>query len=68
MLDFWDQVEKPLPDVPNCTTCAYPASGAVAMLPLTPANVAVFQYLDIPSIGRLPVSRAETRGGLFASV
>ncbi|KAG6831349.1 hypothetical protein H0H87_005494 [Tephrocybe sp. NHM501043] len=38
---IWDynaNVETPLPDMPNNVVRVYPASGAVAMLPLTPAN------------------------------
>ncbi|TFK24023.1 copper radical oxidase variant A [Coprinopsis marcescibilis] len=31
-------IEEPLPDMPNGVVRVYPASGAVAMLPLTPAN------------------------------
>ncbi|GLB41295.1 putative glyoxal oxidase [Lyophyllum shimeji] len=38
---IWDynaNQETPLPDMPNNVVRVYPASGAVAMLPLTPAN------------------------------
>jgi len=38
---LWDpinNVETPLPDMPNGVKRVYPASGAVAMLPLTPEN------------------------------
>ncbi|KAF8234472.1 DUF1929-domain-containing protein [Tricholoma matsutake] len=38
---LWDvnaNVETPLPDMPGPVIRVYPASGAVAMLPLTPAN------------------------------
>jgi hypothetical protein len=38
---LWDHeanVETPLPDMPNGVVRVYPASGATAMLPLTPAN------------------------------
>jgi len=38
---LWDpaqNVETPLPDMPKGVVRVYPASGAVAMLPLTPAN------------------------------
>ena len=38
---LWDHVnnqEFPLPDMPNGVIRVYPASGATAMLPLTPAN------------------------------
>lgn len=38
---LWDpdtNVETPLPDMPGRVIRVYPASGAVAMLPLTPAN------------------------------
>ncbi|KAG5642379.1 hypothetical protein DXG03_002937 [Asterophora parasitica] len=38
---IWDynaNIETPLPDMPNGVVRVYPASGAVAMLPLTPAN------------------------------
>ncbi|KAF9451543.1 copper radical oxidase [Macrolepiota fuliginosa MF-IS2] len=38
---LWDynaNAETPLPDMPNGVVRVYPASGAVAMLPLTPAN------------------------------
>ncbi|KAI0262625.1 glyoxal oxidase [Gloeopeniophorella convolvens] len=38
---LWDynaNVETPLPDMPGQIVRVYPASGAVAMLPLTPAN------------------------------
>ncbi|KDR82899.1 hypothetical protein GALMADRAFT_220897 [Galerina marginata CBS 339.88] len=38
---LWDynaNVETPLPDMPNGVARVYPASGATAMLPLTPAN------------------------------
>lgn len=40
-LVLWDynaNVETPLPDMPNGVVRVYPASGATAMLPLTPAN------------------------------
>lgn len=36
--DYNGNVETPLPDMPNNVVRVYPASGAVAMLPLTPAN------------------------------
>ncbi|TFK70849.1 glyoxal oxidase [Pluteus cervinus] len=36
--DFNANVETPLPAMPNGVVRVYPASGAVAMLPLTPAN------------------------------
>ncbi|TFK65940.1 glyoxal oxidase [Pluteus cervinus] len=36
--DYNQNVETPLPDMPNGVVRVYPASGAVAMLPLTPAN------------------------------
>ncbi|KAF9218908.1 glyoxal oxidase [Gyrodon lividus] len=36
--DYNQNVETPLPDMPNGVARVYPASGAVAMLPLTPAN------------------------------
>ncbi|RDB29806.1 Aldehyde oxidase GLOX [Hypsizygus marmoreus] len=36
--DYDSNVETPLPDMPNNVVRVYPASGAVAMLPLTPAN------------------------------
>lgn len=36
--DYDNNVETPLPDMPNGVVRVYPASGAVAMLPLTPAN------------------------------
>ncbi|KAF8890003.1 copper radical oxidase [Gymnopilus junonius] len=36
--DFENNQEFPLPDMPNGVARVYPASGAVAMLPLTPAN------------------------------
>ncbi|KAG5642480.1 hypothetical protein DXG03_002730 [Asterophora parasitica] len=38
---IWDynaNIETPLPDMPGGVVRVYPASGAVAMLPLTPAN------------------------------
>jgi Domain of unknown function (DUF1929) len=38
---LWDynaNIETPLPDMPGRVVRVYPASGAVAMLPLTPAN------------------------------
>jgi Domain of unknown function (DUF1929) len=38
---LWDNVanvQTPLPDMPGAVVRVYPASGAVAMLPLTPAN------------------------------
>jgi hypothetical protein len=41
MLVLWDHEgnnETPLPDMPNHIARVYPASGATAMLPLTPAN------------------------------
>ena len=41
LLVLWDpnqNVETPLPNMPNGVARVYPASGAVAMLPLTPAN------------------------------
>lgn len=41
ILVLWDynaNVETPLPDMPGRVIRVYPASGAVAMLPLTPAN------------------------------
>jgi hypothetical protein len=41
MLVLWDHEgnnETPLPDMPNHVARVYPASGATAMLPLTPAN------------------------------
>ena len=40
-LVLWDDVanvQTPLPDMPGAVVRVYPASGAVAMLPLTPAN------------------------------
>ena len=40
-LALWDavaNVQTPLPDMPGGVVRVYPASGAVAMLPLTPAN------------------------------
>ena len=40
-LALWDDVanvQTPLPDMPGGVVRVYPASGAVAMLPLTPAN------------------------------
>ncbi|KAG6816718.1 hypothetical protein H0H87_003578 [Tephrocybe sp. NHM501043] len=36
--DYNKNLETPLPDMPNNVVRVYPASGAVAMLPLTPAN------------------------------
>ncbi|KAG5647816.1 hypothetical protein DXG03_007739 [Asterophora parasitica] len=36
--DYNNNIETPLPDMPNNVARVYPASGAVAMLPLTPAN------------------------------
>ncbi|KAF5368716.1 hypothetical protein D9615_010316 [Tricholomella constricta] len=36
--DYDTNTETPLPDMPNGVVRVYPASGAVAMLPLTPAN------------------------------
>ncbi|KAG6837236.1 hypothetical protein H0H93_012630 [Arthromyces matolae] len=36
--DYDNNVETPLPDMPNNVARVYPASGAVAMLPLTPKN------------------------------
>ncbi|KAF8837565.1 glyoxal oxidase [Paxillus ammoniavirescens] len=36
--DYDQNVETPLPNMPNGVARVYPASGAVAMLPLTPAN------------------------------
>ncbi|KAF9490244.1 copper radical oxidase [Pleurotus eryngii] len=36
--DYNNNVETPLPDMPGNVVRVYPASGAVAMLPLTPAN------------------------------
>jgi hypothetical protein len=36
--DYNSNVEVPLPSMPNNVARVYPASGAVAMLPLTPAN------------------------------
>jgi hypothetical protein len=38
MWDYNANVETPLPGMPNNVARVYPASGAVAMLPLTPAN------------------------------
>jgi hypothetical protein len=38
MWDYNNNVETPLPDMPGQIVRVYPASGAVAMLPLTPAN------------------------------
>jgi len=38
MWDYNANVETPLPSMPNNVARVYPASGAVAMLPLTPAN------------------------------
>jgi hypothetical protein len=38
MWDYNTGLETPLPDMPNNVARVYPASGAVAMLPLTPAN------------------------------
>jgi hypothetical protein len=36
--DYNNNIETDLPDMPNNIVRVYPASGAVAMLPLTPAN------------------------------
>ncbi|KAF9464517.1 copper radical oxidase [Collybia nuda] len=36
--DYNQNIETPLPDMPKNVVRVYPASGAVAMLPLTPAN------------------------------
>ncbi|KAG5643432.1 hypothetical protein DXG03_000940 [Asterophora parasitica] len=36
--DYNTNTETPLPDIPGNVVRVYPASGAVAMLPLTPAN------------------------------
>ncbi|QRV90025.1 glyoxal oxidase [Ceratobasidium sp. AG-Ba] len=36
--DYNNNVETPLPDMPGRVVRVYPASGAVAMLPLTPGN------------------------------
>ncbi|KAG6915316.1 hypothetical protein DXG01_012177, partial [Tephrocybe rancida] len=36
--DYNNNIETPLPDMPNNVVRVYPASGAVSMLPLTPAN------------------------------
>jgi hypothetical protein len=36
--DYENNVETDLPDMPKGVARVYPASGAVAMLPLTPAN------------------------------
>ncbi|KZS91354.1 glyoxal oxidase [Sistotremastrum niveocremeum HHB9708] len=36
--DYNNNLETPLPDMPKGVVRVYPASGAVAMLPLTPAN------------------------------
>ncbi|KAH7923300.1 DUF1929-domain-containing protein [Leucogyrophana mollusca] len=36
--DYTSNTEYPLPDMPKNVARVYPASGAVAMLPLTPAN------------------------------
>ncbi|EIN04797.1 hypothetical protein PUNSTDRAFT_108074 [Punctularia strigosozonata HHB-11173 SS5] len=36
--DYNENIETPLPDMPGQVIRVYPASGAVAMLPLTPAN------------------------------
>lgn len=38
MWDYNTNQETPLPDMPNGVARVYPASGATAMLPLTPAN------------------------------
>ncbi|KDQ16060.1 hypothetical protein BOTBODRAFT_107745 [Botryobasidium botryosum FD-172 SS1] len=38
MWDYTANVETPLPDMPGKVVRVYPASGATAMLPLTPAN------------------------------
>jgi len=38
MWNYTTNVETPLPPMPNNVARVYPASGAVAMLPLTPAN------------------------------
>jgi len=38
MWDYNSNVETPLPPMPNGVVRVYPASGAAAMLPLTPAN------------------------------
>jgi hypothetical protein len=38
LFDYTNNVEVDLPDMPNNVARVYPASGAVAMLPLTPAN------------------------------
>ncbi|KZT34045.1 DUF1929-domain-containing protein [Sistotremastrum suecicum HHB10207 ss-3] len=38
MWDYNANIETPLPDMPGHVVRVYPASGAVAMLPLTPAN------------------------------
>ena len=41
LLVLWDPIanqETPLPDMPGAVVRVYPASGATAMLPLTPAN------------------------------
>ncbi|KAG5715587.1 Galactose oxidase [Termitomyces sp. T112] len=36
--DYTNNIETPLPDMPNNVVRVYPASGAVAMLPLKPKN------------------------------
>ncbi|KAF8995662.1 copper radical oxidase [Cyathus striatus] len=36
--DYENNIETPLPPMPNNVARVYPASGAVAMLPLTPSN------------------------------
>lgn len=38
LFDYTNNAERDLPDMPNNVARVYPASGAVAMLPLTPAN------------------------------
>ncbi|KDQ55481.1 glyoxal oxidase [Jaapia argillacea MUCL 33604] len=38
LFDAINNVETPLPDMPHGVQRVYPASGAVAMIPLTPAN------------------------------
>jgi hypothetical protein len=38
MWDYNNNKETPLPDMPGQIVRVYPASGAVAMLPLTPTN------------------------------
>lgn len=37
IFDWQNAIEQPLPDIPHSVR-VYPASGATAMLPLTPAN------------------------------